>query len=155
MLKPLSSVALATLSLLACDAFPGAPVSPEPLDPIDSLAELRMGTVHWDAVDTDCPDGAWDTTELGMGLVEGDTITLWFETIPELTGTLGPTRDQAIGLTGAMTFPGETGATVSCVVDGTAAVSDAEVAGEMTERLSSEGDVNCVSRGRYRFVFGD
>lgn len=148
--------ALALLILPGCDVFPTMPAPYAPYED-EALSAIRYGTVYWEAVETDCPNGTWDV-EVGMGLIEGDTITLWLETVPELTGTLNPGAtpgSRGADLEGAMTFPGDTGATVSCVVEGTATVSDAEVAGEMTERLSSEGDLNCASRGRYTFVFDE
>lgn len=144
----LSLFALAP-ALAACDVFPSTPA---PTFSDEELPAFRFGTVFWEGVDTDCADGAWLQNETGTAIVEGDQITLWFETVPELSGTL--TGDTAqIG--GSMTFPGDTGATVSCVVTGNATVQPAEIGGEMTERLSSEGDVNCRSSGRYRMVFDD
>ena len=150
----LTVLAAIGLCLSACDFAPSVPESS-----VDGLGSaIRFGTVHWEGVETDCLDSAWSEDELGMGLVEGDTITLWFETMPELTGTLIPiagTDRREAAVAGTMTFPGETGATVSCVVNGGASVDGAAVSGEMQERLTSDGDVNCLARGRYTMVFDD
>lgn len=111
----------------------------------------RYGTVIWSEVDSDCPDTAWNVDEVGMAIIEGDEVTLVFETMPPLSGTLLSRRATVAG---EVTFMGETGADVTCKVDGDTAVApDGEsMEGSMHERLSSVGDVNCDTRGRYRLV---
>jgi hypothetical protein len=54
-----------------------------------------------------------------------------------------------------MTFSGVTGDTVTCVVEGQALVGVDAIEGEMTERLSSERDLNCASSGRFVFTFDE
>lgn len=56
---------------------------------------------------------------------------------------------------GAMTFYGETGALVSCDVEGTSVITDGELKGTMTEQLSSQGDLNCTSSGSYHLWVED
>ncbi|MFO0748117.1 MAG: hypothetical protein U1F43_21035 [Myxococcota bacterium] len=130
-----------------CDSL--MPEMPAPTYP--ELPAYRYGTVHWEGVQSDCVDGGWTSDETVSAIVEADRITLWFDTMPELSGTLATDGQAAVA--GEMTFPGETGATVSCVVDGTAKLAADDVSGEMHERLSSSGDVNCDARGRYTVHF--
>ena len=107
--------------------------------------------MHWQDLDSDCPaDGAWAMDEVGMALVEGDTLTLILQTTPELHGTL---VGGVAEMNGAITFPGETGAPIDCVVAGTAQAGDDAIAGEMSEVMTSDGDLNCRSRARFTLLF--
>lgn len=131
-----------------CDSlFPTVP-GPTPY----SGPEYRYGTVHWEGATSDCADGGWTSDETVMAVFDGDEVSLWFDTMPELTGTL---RDGTATVAGEMQFTGSTGATVSCVVDGDVAVASDALSGAMHERLSSRGDVNCDTRGRYTIRFSE
>lgn len=132
----------------ACDSIaPLEPYSPYAPDPEVEVGQFRFGTVTWHDVQTDCVDDAWTYEEAVTVLVEGDQVTLWFDTMPELNGTLSD--DGRANVAGTMQFAGDTGALVSCVVNGNVRVSDRAIDGDLQEQLSSTGDVNCVSRGHY------
>ncbi len=136
-----------------CDGMMPEPIAPAAMDeePLAPEPTWRYGVVSWQGLVTDCPDeAAWVEDEVGMALVEGDRVTLMFETMPALTGTIEGGR---AAVSGRMTFPGETGAEVTCVVAGSTALTESALEGEMHEALSSVGDVNCESRARYRMVF--
>ena len=142
----------------ACDYLPRTPHSaPEPMaqeasaTPDELASSWRYGVVTWQSLDSDCPaDGAWVEDEIGMVLVDGDEVTLVLETTPELYGTVA---DGRVAFTGEVEFPGETGANVTCAVAGSAVVAEDHIAGTMDELMTSVGDLNCTSRGAFRFLF--
>lgn len=145
-------------SALACDFAPEAggdfDLSPEPQRFIDEPhfdeSAWRYGTVEWSQLETDCPGEAWRHKETAAVLVERDRVTMVFETMPSLTGTLTGERATVSGI---QTFPGSNGAEVTCIVDGTTSMIDGAMEGRMHEALSSDGDLNCDSRAYYRLTF--
>jgi len=147
-----SSLAILALGLMAgCDQLPEPSFLAQP-DPEVELGQFRYGTVHWHQVESDCLDDAWSYDEAVTVLVEGESVSMWFDTMPQLDGKL--VGGQA-AVAGTQQFPGDSGTMVSCVVDGSVNVSDAGVDGEMHEALTSTGDVNCSSRGRYTVTFAN
>jgi hypothetical protein len=149
----LTILGLATLSM-ACDIMPGSRGGDAPTEPMQPVlqepeGDWQYGVVSWYNLDTDCPGDAWSVEETAMVLVEGDQVTMVFETMPMLLGTL---VDGRASVSGVQVFPGETGAEVTCIVKGNTAIVQGAMEGQMNEALSSDGDLNCNSTARYRLI---
>lgn len=149
------ALALAGCSLTMDDLETGPPERPSGatettnVEPAQHFSALHHGTVTWDLVDSDCaPEelAIYDEQHFGALWVDGSTVHVDLWIMPTLSGLVS---DDQVRLTGFQQFMGETGASVSCQVDGDARVGTREVTGVLTEALTSEGDVNCSSTARF------
>jgi hypothetical protein len=85
----------AAMTLLGgCELFPAAP-TPWAGDEVDW--QLESGTAIWSQVDSSCEGETWQFAERGLAIIERDRVTLWLETVPELTGVIEPGGQARIG----------------------------------------------------------
>lgn len=159
----ITTVAIVTLTfaLGACE-FGTIPtssvraVSPEMPKTMMPGDDVRVGKVTYELVSSTCSPGSarlWDGhTYEGYAVISGDEVWMALDTMPGLEGTLINGRAQ---LAGEMEFMGESGTSVMCEVDGEAEVFEDAIEGEITEVLSSVGDVNCASTAKYTLTFDE
>lgn len=179
MLRSLALIAAASLVFVACDDLEGGTcgardtaivditpsnqtaVQPAPIiDTKIPVADetVRFGTVEYALVSSTCPvenQELWNGTSWGQMVVrDNGEVELEFPNMPTIRGQLG---EDIVSMRGSLVFMGETGADVTCTVSGAADFGDDayetdEVEGEMTEALSSTGDLNCTSTAKFRLV---
>ncbi len=145
-------LALAAMSLFAVGACADMPGQDTIRDDDPGRWDFVQGNVTWEIEHTTCPStvtaaGTNGWGEWGEVSVEDGTTYVVFPSLPLLSG-----QDQAgsADVEGTTIFMSQTdGAAVNCDVTGNVSIGDGLATGETTEILTSVGDINCTTRGRF------
>lgn len=146
---------VSTVGLLACG---GSEIDPTPADKTttpettESETVRKTGTVSWNLESTDCPrdeEALWGEGQIADMELTGDSVVLHFQTMPELHGVVQNGRADLSGVT-TFFWGGED---VTCSVVGHTELGQTAISGQVSETLTSQSALNCVSTGSFTVDF--